>query len=126
VRKADWLRDKKINPIIVLGKNRLDGLPSTPTLTDVAPTAEDRKVLELLTLGELGRAFFTAPGVPAERVVELRQAYAYMLKDPEFQAEAKKSGLVIEPMSGEELHNDVVKVVHAPERIVEELTKVIE
>jgi tripartite-type tricarboxylate transporter receptor subunit TctC len=79
-----------------------------------------------VTLGQLGRAFFTAPGVPAERVSELRQAYADMLKDPEFQAEAKKSGLVIEPMSGEELHNDVAKVVHAPESIVEELTKVIE
>ena len=126
VRKADWLRDKKINPIIVLGTKRLDGLPSTPTLTEVAPTAGGREVLELVTLGQLGRAFFTAPDVPAEQVSELRQAYADMLKDPEFQAEAKKSGLVIEPMSGEELHNDVAKVVHAPESIVEELTKVIE
>jgi tripartite-type tricarboxylate transporter receptor subunit TctC len=126
VRKADWFRDKTVNPIVVLAKNRLDGLPSTPTLMEVAQTAEGRKMLELLTLGELGRAFFTAPGVPAERVAELRQAFADMLKDPEFQAEAEKSGLVIEAMSGEELHNDVVKVVHASESIVKELTAVIE
>ena len=125
VRKADWLRDKKINPIVVMGKSRLDGLPNTPTLTEVAQTEEGRKVLELLTLGELGRSFYTAPGVPAERVAELRQAYAAMLKDPEFQAEAEKSRLVIEPMSGEELHSDVVKVAHAPEKIVAELREVI-
>lgn len=125
VRKAEWLRDKKINPIVVIGRKRLDGLPNTPTLTEVAKTDEGRKVLELLTLGEIGRAFYTTAGVPAGRIADLRRAYGAMLKDARFRADAKKSHLVIEPMSGEELHDDIVKVVQAPGKIVAEMRQVI-
>jgi len=38
----------------------------------------------------LGYAHWVAPGVPAERVEALRQAYAATMKDAEFLAEAHK------------------------------------
>jgi tripartite-type tricarboxylate transporter receptor subunit TctC len=49
------------------------------------------------------RPYALPPGTPKERVQLLRKAFLDTLKDPNFVAEAKKSNLDVDPMSGEEL-----------------------
>ena len=58
----------------------------------------------VLTAGEdFGHPMMAPPGVPAERVKLLRDAYAKTLKDPELLADVKKQEYDFDPVSGDEL-----------------------
>ncbi len=51
------------------------------------------------------------PGTPKEQLSILRKAYKATLEDPEFLAEAKKSKLVIDYVSGEEIEKFVDQIL---------------
>ena len=57
------------------------------------------------------RPFTVAPGTPKERLEILRKGLAETLKDPELLAEAKKSKLVITPVSGEKTEQLVDEIL---------------
>jgi tripartite-type tricarboxylate transporter receptor subunit TctC len=60
------------------------------------------------------RPFTVAPGTPKDRLAILRKALAATLKDPELLAEAKKSKLVITPVSGEETEKLAEEILSMP------------
>jgi tripartite-type tricarboxylate transporter receptor subunit TctC len=47
------------------------------------------------------------PGVPADRVKALRDAFAAMTQDPEFLKDAEKIGLEIGLTRGEDMNRDI-------------------
>jgi tripartite-type tricarboxylate transporter receptor subunit TctC len=51
----------------------------------------------------LGCPFLAPPGIPAERLGALRDAFIATLKDKAFQEEATKAGFSVEPVRGETL-----------------------
>lgn len=57
------------------------------------------------------RPFTVAPGTPKERLATLRNGLAETLKDPELLAEAKKSRLVITPVSGKKTEKLVDEIL---------------
>jgi tripartite-type tricarboxylate transporter receptor subunit TctC len=104
VGHPDWYPSKKINIIVQYGLKRHPELPEVPTVIEMARTDEQRAILTaVMNATEIGTAFFTTPGVPAERVTALRRAFDAMTKDPEFIAEAKKMKLTLGPITGEQL-----------------------
>jgi tripartite-type tricarboxylate transporter receptor subunit TctC len=60
------------------------------------------------------RPFTVAPGTPKERLAILRKALAETLKDAALLAEAKKSKLVITPVSGEKTEKLVDEILSMP------------
>ena len=76
--------------------------------------------------GEFGRSILTTPGVPAERLVALRTAFAAMLKDPEFLAAAEKRNLMIDPATGEELDALVRETLALPQDVAVRIGKMME
>jgi hypothetical protein len=62
-----------------------------------------------------------APGIPAERVKILREAYGQTLKTPEFLEEAKKNKWEIKPVGGDELEALAKEVVKPSTEVVERL-----
>jgi hypothetical protein len=56
--------------------------------------------------------------VPAERVTLLRQAYLTMLHDRDVLADAKKTGIEIEPVSGEDMDRMLKRLYASPPDIV--------
>jgi tripartite-type tricarboxylate transporter receptor subunit TctC len=66
-----------------------------------------------------GRTYLLPPGVPADRVAALRRAFAAMLQDEALLAEAKRSGLDIGPMGGEELQALVAKLYASAPKVIE-------
>ena len=124
--KPDWIRDKKINIIAQVGLTRAPDLPDVPLITDLATNEEDRAALRLLSApATVGRPYFTTPGVPAERVKALREAFSAMEKDAAFLEDAKKLGLEINPVSGEDLQKIVADIVDTPVKIAERLSQII-
>jgi tripartite-type tricarboxylate transporter receptor subunit TctC len=65
------------------------------------------------------------PGVPADRVKILRQAFLKALSDPELLAIAEKQRLEIEPTSGEELEALAKEVIAQPPEIIERMKKLL-
>src|SRR4051812_1434444 len=114
-RKPDWVRDKKIIPLMQMSLFKHPDLPDVPLMVDLAPNETARAVFELVTItGELGRPFLTAPDVPADRVKALRDAFKATMKDPEFLAEAAKTQKEIHPIYSEEMDRLVKRVLSAP------------
>lgn len=93
---------------------------------DVARTREDRQVLDLV-YGPLilGRIYAAPPGLPADRLKALREAFMATAKDPQFLADAEKTKLEISPMSGEEVAAQFASYYAAPKPLVERAIKAV-
>lgn len=86
---------------------------------------DDRPLVELIAAEQqFQRTFLAPPGIPAERLAELRKAFDSTMKDAEFLAEARKSHLEINPKTGAEVAADIEKVYAAPRELVERMRKV--
>jgi tripartite-type tricarboxylate transporter receptor subunit TctC len=113
--KPDWVRDKKIIPLMQMSLFKHPDLPDVPLMVDLAPNDTARTVLEIVTItGELGRPFMAPPGVPADRIAALRQAFDETMKDPEFLADAAKLHKEIHAIGWKEMENLVQRVLSAP------------
>jgi tripartite-type tricarboxylate transporter receptor subunit TctC len=88
------------------GPKRDPRLPDTPTLfelMDQYKTPETARSLAriILAVGEFGRPLVAPPGMPAQRVKILRDAYAKAMSDAELVAEANKGRMDMDPSTGE-------------------------
>jgi len=112
--KPEWVRDGKIVPLMQMSLFKHPDLPDVPLMIDLAPNETVRTVFELISItGEIGRPFVTAPGVPANRVAALRQAFDETVKDPEFLADAEKVQIEINPIAWQEMTDLVRRALSA-------------
>ena len=112
--KPEWVRDGKIVPLMQMSLFKHPDLPDVPLMIDLAPNETVRTVFELISItGEIGRPFVTAPGVPADRVAALRQAFDETMKDPEFLADAEKVQIEINPIAWQEMSDLVHRALSA-------------
>jgi tripartite-type tricarboxylate transporter receptor subunit TctC len=117
--------------LVQAGKQRDSRLTEVPTiyeLMDKYKTPEVGRRLARVILGgdELGRPMVAPPGVPAERVKMLREAYGKALKDPELIAEVNRSRLDMEPSTGEEIEEVVKEVMDQPPEVIALIKKMLE
>jgi hypothetical protein len=124
--RPDWIKEKKINILVQIGLRKEQDLPDVPLLMDLATDEQDKAALRLLSAPvTIGRPLFTTPGVPAERVKALRDAFDKTMKDPDFIAAATQERLEINPVGGEELQKVVDDIVNAPKPVVEKLVSIV-
>jgi tripartite-type tricarboxylate transporter receptor subunit TctC len=104
-----WISGNKIAPIMRVTSATAPDLPaSVPSAFDLLDSDRDRKVLRALSAaGEIGKPLVLQLSVPDERVQILRNAFAAMMKDPAFVADAEKTRQAVSPTIG----NDAVKIV---------------
>jgi tripartite-type tricarboxylate transporter receptor subunit TctC len=118
--RPEWVRDKKIIPLMQMSLERVADLPDVPLLIELAPNADIRAVFELMSVtADIGRPFVTSPGVPRERVAALRQAFANMTRDPEFLADAAKVQVGIHLIDGAALDALVQRVLRSPKSAID-------
>ena len=105
--------------------SRLADVPTIFELMDKYKTSEvGRRLARVILAGdELGRPMVAPPGVPADRVKILRDAYAKALKDPDLLAEVSKSRLDMEPSTGEEIQNLYKELMSQPREVIELVKK---
>lgn len=124
--RPDWLRDHKINILVQIGLKKDPELPDTPLLYELASNDQDRASLRLLsTPVAIGRPLFTTPGVPADRVAALRQAFDETMKDEGFVKDAKNENLDVSPESGAELQKIVGEILSTPKPAIDRLAQAI-
>ena len=124
--KPDWVREKKIDVLVQIGLRRSKELADVPLLTELASNEEDKAALRILSASSaIGRPLFTTPGVPAERVKALRDAFDATMKDSEFIEAAKQQGLDLDPVGGADLQRIVTDIVTAPKQTIARLSELI-
>jgi len=111
-RLKNWLELKKVNVVLQFGSERSPELPDVPFIMDYAKNDLDRHALELLMAPDaFAWPFATPPGVPADRIALLRQAFDATMKDPDFLNEAKQLRLEINPMNGEAIQAKIEHIL---------------
>jgi tripartite-type tricarboxylate transporter receptor subunit TctC len=100
--------------LLVIGKTRLPDFPDAPALPQIAPADKLPLVNLMISQALLGHPFAVAPGVPADRLQALRQAFDQALRDPELQAMAKKEELVLNPIAGADVARLVAEASRQP------------
>jgi tripartite-type tricarboxylate transporter receptor subunit TctC len=120
VGKKDWLRENKIAIILQTTPQRSAELPQTPSLGEIGDTAEDRQVFALYAGGSaIGRSVLAPPGIPAERVKLLRDAFEAMIKDPDFLSDLQKLDVELDPLPGEQVAKLVAQTLDVPPAVRE-------
>lgn len=122
--KPEWLRDKTINILVQIARDRSSELPSVPWIFDLVSKADDRQMLEFLTgPSAIARPFVGPPGLPAATAETLRRAFDATMRDPEFLADAAKIQAVVEPTTGERAQELVSRLYATPRPITERIKK---
>ena len=118
-RYGDWVRDKKINILIQAAPNKAPDLPDVPLASALAKTTEQRQMLDFAVASEvLARPFVAPPGIPEERKALLRAGFNATLRDPAFLADARKTMIDIDPVSGPEAEAVVASLYALPKDVV--------
>ena len=115
-----WVTDRKIRMLVQLGLSRNPELPNVPWVMDFAINERDHQILKLI-LARLFVAwpFVAPPGIPEDRKTALRQAFDDTLRDPGFLAEAKRSGLDVNPVGGSEIDELITELYRIPREVVD-------
>ncbi len=104
--------DDKLIPFLTHGNPQDSEVKDLPRFTEVIKGKENLAILNAyLQPFNFPRPLTLPPGTPKERLSILRKAYKATLKDPEFLADAKKSKLVIDYVSGEEIEKFVDEIL---------------
>jgi len=116
----DWLADRKISILFQTGETRNAALPDVPLASDFALDEEKRQILRLwLAPNAVARPLALPPGVPADRLKAVRTAFMPLFQDPMFLADAKTSGISVDPRSGESIETLARELRALPPRIIE-------
>ena len=111
-----------------MGPTPAPDLGSVPLLADlVKGDGRKQAVAEFLSLIlAISRPLAAPPEVPDDRVKLLRRAFDAAMKDQEFLSEALRSGFDIDPMTGEDVQDAVIRVLGAPRDVVADSKAAIE
>lgn len=125
-----WRKKGFVRHLFQTGKKRDARLPDTPTVYEImdqykTPESGRRLATVLLAAGDMGRPMLGPPGVPADRLKILRDAFNRTMSDEQFQAEVKKRNYEFDPVNGEALEALAKEVINQPPEIIERLKKVL-
>ena len=102
-------------------------LPKVPNAVDFVPNDNSKQLLKYggHDPAAITRPYALGPGTPKDRVQLLRKAFVETMKDPEFLADAKKSRLDTQPLTGEEVEKIVAQLFKIDAAIVNQLKEIL-
>ena len=125
-----WRKRGFVRVLFQTGLKRDARVKDAPTIYELmdkykTPDNVRRLAKVVLASGDFGRPIVAPPGVPADRVKMLREAFNKSVNDPALLAEAEKRQLEMDPGTGEELESLAKDVMSAPPDAVERMKKLL-
>jgi tripartite-type tricarboxylate transporter receptor subunit TctC len=127
-QRPQWLRDKTAHVIIqaATGPNAELAALNVPNLDSFVKNDLDKKAVSLVVDQQIfSRPYVAPPDVPQAQAKVLRDAFAAVLHDPQFLADAKAARLSINPSTGETVQETVDKLYGAPAEVVQRARQLI-
>jgi tripartite-type tricarboxylate transporter receptor subunit TctC len=126
-RSRSLLLDGAVHPVIQAGTSRHKEMADVPLMQELIADGQKAKVAEFLTAGSaIGRALLVPRAVPAERTAALRAAFLAMTADEKFKSEVLRSGLELDPISGQALDQISADILDTQKDIVHLATELIQ
>ena len=114
--------DQKLIPFVIHGKSNDPEVKDLPQLIKVVKGKDNRAVLQAwLTSYEFMRPLAFPPKTPTDRLQTLRTAFKKTMHDPAFLADTKKSNLLTDYVSGEDIDGYVSTILATPANAKEKL-----
>lgn len=124
--RPQWIKENKLVLLAVVGPSPLKSHPNVPLFTSLMKTPQDKAIAELLSSNAtLGRGWLAPPGVPADRVAALRDAFWKAFNDPEAIAEAKKRKMEWDPVQWKPMQEAVTRISAAEKPVIERMQKAL-
>jgi len=118
--RPQWIRDKKINILVQMGMNGHAELKGVPMAIELARTADDRRVMEVVFAKfGMSRPFLAPPGIAPERLAALRRAFDATMRDGAFLDEAQRLGMEVNPVRGEDVQALVTRIMGTPAELAQ-------
>jgi len=126
-----WIKNGFVRALAQSGAKRYPKLPDVPTVYELmdsykTPDTTKRLARVMLSSGDLGRPIIGPPGMPADRVKVLREAFVKTMSDPALLADAQKRKWDLDPLSGEELESTAKEIMVQPPAVIERMKKLLE
>jgi tripartite-type tricarboxylate transporter receptor subunit TctC len=121
-RIAPWLKSGATKVVLQQGMVRDAAFPDVPTALEIMKNPADKQLFEIAFAEQvMGRPFMLPPGVPADRVKVLRDAFDAAMKDAALLEDAKSQSMEIDPVSGVQINALLDRVYSAPPDVVARL-----
>jgi len=118
--------DRGVVRPLVRGRVATPGFENLPVDEDLATSPLGKSLMAIKSIPQaIGRAFAAAPGTPADRLAMLREAFAKVVKDPEFLAEGKKAKIDFSFISHEQVLKDFNVLLNQTPETLKEMGKYI-
>ena len=128
--KVMWrqgLDDGQVNIVLQAVPKAIPDLPKVPLAIELAKTDDARKLIQagIHDTAAITRPYALPPGTPKDRVQLLRRAFQETLKDKDFLAEATKSKLDVDPVTGEEVEKIVAGLFKLDSATVTKMAEIL-
>jgi tripartite-type tricarboxylate transporter receptor subunit TctC len=126
-----WHKNGFVRILLQTEEKRHRKIPDVPTIFELMEQykiAEPKRRLVTTYLGLWGfgsRPIVSTPGLSADRVNILREAWTRMFKDPEFNDELKKRNWEAGPIGGAELESLAKEIVNQPPDVTAALKRIL-
>jgi len=116
-----------VNIILQAVPKAVPDLPKVPVAIELAKSEEARKLIQagIHDTSAITRPYALPPGTPKDRVQLLRRAFRETMKDKDFVAEAVKSKLDLDPVSGEEVEKIVAGIFKLDAATVAKMAEIL-
>lgn len=117
ISAAKWLETGQVKLLMQVGLEKNPEIPAdVPLVTDLARNEKELAAMKIVFSNQsMGRPFVLPPGVPAAQVADVRRAFAALIKDPAFLADAEKRRLEVNsPKTGEQIDAILKDVYGSP------------
>jgi tripartite-type tricarboxylate transporter receptor subunit TctC len=128
--RATWAKALETGDAIVVLQKRPTAhpeLPQVPLAMNLAKTDEARQLIKagINDPADMNRIYALPPGTPKDRVQLMRKAFLETMKDAEFLADAKKTKLDVDPVTGEELESTVAGLFKQDPALIGKLKEIL-
>ncbi len=128
INKAQWITDNKIAPIVQFTMTASDDpfLKGVPLAQDLARTEDMRATVLFMTeVASISRPIAGPPGIPADRVKALREAFMATFRDPKFIETSENAGMKMGPLDGEGLESLIKRLYDTPQNTLERTKQIV-
>jgi tripartite-type tricarboxylate transporter receptor subunit TctC len=125
-----WRKKNFVRVLYQTGNKRDARLKDVPTIYEImdrykTPDSVRSLAKVILIASDLGRPIIAPPGVPADRLKILRDAFDKSVGDSAFLAEAERRKLEIDPSSSDEIELLVKEALATPPEVVDRMKKIL-
>jgi tripartite-type tricarboxylate transporter receptor subunit TctC len=122
-----WVAKDMLANLAVIGPDREPSLPDVPLLTEFISDQADLAIMQIVAETALfAHAWVAPPGVPADRVAALREAFAKAVNDPETIAQMKKRGADLTFVPWQTQQQSVQKLLKIDRKSIARLRKILD